>query len=139
MIEQIREWLLTCPLLSGQRLNINHLSGDALEFSILESPTTPVLKRYMDGSTMRQKAVSLTATKDQTPDILQNLAESGFWENFSEWVEAQNKNRSFPALPGDCWVQSVAVTSTHYLMAATAATARWQIQLSITYFKKGER
>ena len=31
MIEQIREWLLTCPLLSGQRLNINHLSGDALE------------------------------------------------------------------------------------------------------------
>ena len=94
MIEQIREWLLTCPLLSGQRLNINHLSGDALEFSILESPTTPILKRYMDGSTMRQKAVSLTATKDQTPDILQNLAESGFWENFSEWVEAQNKKRS---------------------------------------------
>ena len=72
---------------------------------------------------MRQKAVSLTATKDQTPDILENIAQSGFWEDFIEWVEAQNKKRSFPALPGDSRVQSVAVTSTHYLMAATAATA----------------
>lgn len=139
MIESIREWLLCCPLLAGERLNVNHLQGDALEYAIIEAPTTPVLTQYMDGSSIRQKVFALSAIKDESPDILQNIAESGFWEQFTQWVENQNRNRSFPFVDSTKRIRKIAVTSTHYLLSTTPTTARWQIQLSVTYYQKGER
>lgn len=139
MIEKIREWLLTCPLLSEQRLNVNHLLGYGLEYSIIESPTTPIVTQYMDGSSIRQKVFALAAIKDESPDILQNIAESGFWEQFTDWVEQQNRLRHYPDFGTAKQVRKTAVTSTHYLLSTTPSTARWQIQLSVTYYQKGER
>ena len=139
MVEKIREWLLACPLLEGQRLNVNHLLGDSIEYAIIESPTTPILTKYMDGSSIRQKVFALSAVKDETPDILQNIAESGFWEQLTEWVEQQNRNRNYPKFDNAKRVRNIAVTSTHYLLASTPTTARWQIQLAVTYYQKGDR
>lgn len=139
MIEKIREWLLTCPLLADQRLNVNHLLGYGIEYSIVEAPTTPIVTQYMDGSSIRQKVFALAALKDESPDILQNIAESGFWEQFTHWVEQQNRLRNYPDFGTTKRVRKVAVTSTHYLLSTTPTTARWQIQLSVTYYQKGER
>lgn len=139
MIEAIRKWLLTCPLLEGQRLNVNNLGGDVLEFAIIEAPTTPILTQYLDGSSIRQKAFAVGSIQDYSTDILQQIANSGFWEKFTAWVEEQNRLRNYPALDSGCIPRKIEVTSTHYLLQTTASTGRYQVQMTLTYYQKGDR
>lgn len=139
MTEAIREWLMTCPQVEGQAFNVNHLGAEPLEFAIIEAPTTPVLKRYVDGSTMRRKAFALSAVQDYSPDVLQNIAASGLWDEITNWVEAQNRARSFPRLGDGITCSRVEVTATHSLLQTTPTTGRYQLQLAITYHQRGER
>ncbi|MGN0975888.1 MAG: hypothetical protein ACI4OL_07775 [Gemmiger sp.] len=139
MIESMRSWLLACPLLAGDRLNVNYLGDQSLEYALYEAPTQPVLRRYLDGSTQRRAAFALAAVQDYSPDILQNLAASGFWEQLTDWVELQNRRRNFPALGPGKTPRKIEVTSTHYLLRTTPSTARYQVQLALTYEQKGTR
>ena len=138
-IEAIRAWLMTCPQVAGEAFGLNHLGAEPLEFAIIEAPTTPILKHYMDGSTLRRKVFALSAVQDYSPDVLQNLAASGLWEDITLWVETQNRARNFPLL-GDGFVcRRVEVTATHTLLQTTSTTGRYQLQLAITYYQKGAR
>ena len=133
VIQSLKDWLLTCPLLEGQRLNTNYLGAEATEFAIIETPTNPVREHYLDGSGVRQKVVAITAVQDSSPDLLQQLAASGFWEELCEWVEDQVRNDDLPELDGDRETCSVEVTASPYLFYTTAQTARYQVQVLITY------
>lgn len=138
MIDAIRDWLRTCPLIGkNDRFSVDWLDAEPLAFSIEEIPNTAVVRRYADGTTMREKAWVLAAVQDYSPDTLQQIANSGLWESFADWVEAQNKARIFPALPEGCTPAKVEITTTHYLYRAGASTARYQVQMKLTYYKKG--
>lgn len=133
VLQAIADWLRGCPLLADQRLNVNYLGAEPVEYAIIEAPTTPVLQSYLDGSSIRQRAVAITAVKDYSPDLLQQLAETGFWEAFAQWVEAQNEAETLPDLGDGKTSLVVEVSATHYLLQTTAQTARYQIQLLLTY------
>lgn len=138
MLEAVSAWLQQCPLLAGQRINANYLGADALDWALIEAPTTPVLTRYMDGSTLRQKAYALTAVQDYSPDLLMQLAASGIWEGISEWIQAQAFYRkNLPDLGEGKTCTKVEVTATHSIIYSSAQTARYQLQIMITYFQKG--
>lgn len=138
ILQAFTDWLEGCPLLSDQRLNVNYLGLEPLEYAVIEAPAAPVLARYLDGSSTRQKSMAITAIQDYSPDLLQQLAESGFWERFGDWVEAQDDAEQLPDLGEGRTAVSVAVTASHYLLQNTAQTARYQIQLSLTYDQEAE-
>lgn len=131
--ESLRDWLLECPQLAGQRLNTNYLGAEAAEFSIVEAPVTPVVSTYLDGTTVRQKSVALTAVQDYSPDILLQLAASGFWETVADWIEARNDADDLPDLGPGREATSIAVSAAHYVLHTTATTARYQLQMLLTY------
>ncbi len=133
VLQAIADWLRGCPLLADQRLNVNYLGAEPVEYAIIEAPTTPVLQSYLDGSSIRQRAVAITAVKDYSSDLLQQLAETGFWEAFAQWVETQNEAETLPDLGDGKTSLAVEVSATHYLLQTTAQTARYQIQLLLTY------
>ena len=133
VLQAFADWLRDCPLLADQRLNVNYLGAEPVEYAIIEAPTTPVLQSYLDGSTIRQRAVAITAVKDYSSDLLQQLAETGFWEAFAQWVETQNEAETLPDLGDGKTSLAVEVSATHYLLQTTAQTARYQIQLLLTY------
>lgn len=140
MINEIRTWLRGCPLIDEEeRFNVNYLDASPMCFSIEETPNTPVTKTYLDGSTIREKNWVLASTQDYSPDVLQQLANSGFWEKFSDWVEKQNKQHNFPQMTEGRIAKKVEVSTTHYLYQADTNTARYQLQMRLTYFQKGER
>ena len=140
MIEEIRNWLRTCPLIDqSDRFNVNYLSQEPLAFSVEETPSNAIARRYMDGSTLRAKTWVLAAVQDYSPDVLAQVGNSGFWEQFSAWVEQQGRARNFPAMPKGCKARKIEVTTTHYLYRANTNTARYQVQMQLTYFEKGER
>ena len=133
VLQAFADWLRGCPLLADQRLNVNYLGAEPVEYAIIEAPTTPVLQSYLDGSSIRQRAVAITAVKDYSPDLLQQLAETGFWEAFAQWVETQNEAETLPDLGDGKTSLAVEVSATHDLLQTTAQTARYQIQLLLTY------
>lgn len=140
MISEIRKWLRTCPLIDqNDRFNVNYLDAEPVAFSIEETPNSPIIRRYMDGSSIREKIWVLAAVQDYSPDILSQIANSGFWEEFSDWVEQQNRERNFPVMKSGQIPRKIEVTTTHYLYYAGKNTARYQVQMRLTYFQKGER
>ena len=55
MINHIRDYFATCPLLSTNRaLNVDFLSKDITEYSIETEPHTLIVETYIDGSSIRK-------------------------------------------------------------------------------------
>ncbi|MGM9594170.1 MAG: hypothetical protein ACI3U8_07430 [Candidatus Onthomonas sp.] len=133
VLEALKEWLLTCPLLEGQRLNTNYLGPEPVEFSLVESPVNPVVKQYLDGSSTRQKAAAITAVQDYSPDQLQQLAASGFWAELGGWIDAQNDLDNLPQLEEGKTSCSVEITASHYIFQTGPQTARYQMQILLVY------
>lgn len=140
MIESIRTWLRDCPLIDKKdRFNVNFLDADPICYTVEETPTSPIIKRYLDGSTVREKAFAVASRDEYGGDVLINIANSGFWEQFSDWVEQQNKSKNYPQMAEGQKPMTIEITTTHYLYEASATTARYQLQMKLTYFQKGER
>lgn len=140
MVSEIRDWLRTCPLIDkNDRFCVNYLDAEPVSFCLEETPNTAVVRRYTDGSSIREKTFVLAATQDYSSDTLSQIANSGFWEKFSDWVEAQNRKHTFPAMRSNQTPRKIEVTTTHYLYGTTEDTARYQVQMKLTYFQKGVR
>lgn len=139
VLDCLRRWLMACPLLAGQRLNVNFLGPEGLEYNLVENPVSPILATYLDGSTVRQKAVSLTSVQDYSPDLLEQISASGFWEEVTEWITARAGAGDLPQLAEGRTATGLSVTSAPYLFSTTAATARYQLQLLLTYEQEPEQ
>lgn len=139
IIESLQEYLQACPLLAGARLNVDFLPARPLEYMISPSPVDEVLRAYVHGSSLRQYVFVLASKSPVDEDVAQNLANSGFYEKMSAWMETQTRQRRFPALPAGKQPVLIEAMSTGYLMSATGTEGQYQIQCRLVYFQKGER
>lgn len=141
IIKSLRDYIRTCPHLdtfnNAIRVNVNFLGPDVDAYSIEEVPTEPILKKYVNGDSIRQYAFVFTSREPYGVDVLQNIDNSGFYEKFADWIEIQNNNEIFPLLDNGLEPLEIKVTSTGYAFAVTEDTAQFQIQLRLKYFKRG--
>lgn len=98
IIEAVRKYLQTCPLLKGGTLNVDFLPPEAATYSVDVVPVKPVLKAYMDGSSQRQFLFVLATRTYYGEFVRQQLDNLCFFEEFAEWLDKQNRTRSFPDL-----------------------------------------
>lgn len=138
--ESLYEYFSECPLLAdNRRINIDFLPDDKREYSISMIPSTPVVKQYLDGTTRRQQLFYFGSSEYWDQTALQNLANSGFYEQFADWIERQNKIRVFPELPEGMTPEKIECLTTGYLHSRDeSGNAKYQIQCRITYIKKGD-
>ena len=134
IIESIRNYLLTCPLLNDSRVNIDWLGAETAEYSIDGSPVNPIVKRYADGGTVRQFNFVFSSVEAYGQDVLNNIENSGFYEDFAEWLEKQNKAQSLPKMDNGRKAISIEALNTGYLFENTADRARYQIQCRLLYY-----
>ena len=140
MTENIRKWLRSCPLVSkNDEFNINFLSEQPMSYTIDSVPGNIILKRYLSGDTVRQKAFVIASRSEYSNDVLTNIETEGFWDSFEQWIESQNRLRKFPAAEENQQIQKIDITSSHYVYSTGPDTARYQIQITITYYQKGDR
>ena len=71
--------------------------------------------------------------------VRQQLDNLCFFEEFAEWLDKQNRTRSFPDLGDGRNARKLEVTTSGYVFAPDTDTARYQIQCRLSYFQKGER
>lgn len=141
IINALRDYVRTCPHLdtfnNAIKVNVNYLEPNTDTYSIEEVPIEPIVKRYVNGDSIRQYAFVFTSREPYGIDVLQNIDNSGFYEKFADWIENQNDNEIFPLLDNGLEPLEVKVTSTGYVIDVSEDTARYQIQLRLKYFKKG--
>ncbi len=140
-IEAVTAWLHTYPPLADGRIGVDFLSADAQTYSVDVMPGKEIIKKYLDGSTVRQFDFVLASRELKEDDIGQNLEIHAFYEGFAQWVEAQNKiGGRLPHLAAGRSAKRVEVTTSGYpFFVDEHGTAQYQIQMKMTYYQKGER
>lgn len=140
IIESLREYISSCPYLYefNKGINIDYLDNDTTTYSIEEVPVTPVIKRYIDGSTERQYDFIFASRESYGDDVFQNIENSGFYEKFANWIEKQNYNGVLPILDEGKDARKIMVSTTGYAFQTDINSARYQIQMKLIYFQKEE-
>lgn len=139
IIEAVRQFLQSCPLLTDDRLNVDFLPAEAATYSVDVVPTTPIVRRYLDRSSIRQFSFVLATRAFYGQLIRQQLDNLAFFEAFTEWLEAQDAAKNFPDLGPNRQALQMEVVASGYAFAAGTENARYQIQLKLTYHQKGAR
>lgn len=142
MLEQIRNYLLTCPLLkSDSRVGVEYLDNEATNYSIEEGiGYDPVISTYIDMSSRRKFLFSLTSREFfGQSEIEQNIANSKFYQDFYEWLEENTLNGILPNLDDDKSPESITALTGGYIMSVDEGMkkARYVIQCQLIYEKKG--
>lgn len=136
IIESIRNFIAGCPLLkNGVLLNVDRLGATEIEYTVDGEMTSPVLRNYTDGSTLRQFDFVFASREKYGADTLQNIANSGFYEDFANWIETQSNAGNLPELDQYRIPQYLEILSGGYVFDADDSTARYQIQLKFVYYQ----
>ena len=136
IIQSLWDYFLACPLMCDRKINVDFLPEKSLEYSIDTTPATEIIKQYVDGSSVRQYLFVIRSVQDYGSDVLQNIANSGFFESLSNWLEEQTRKKNFPTLPSGKEPQKIEAQSTGYLFVSGPDTGKYQIQCRLQYFKE---
>jgi hypothetical protein len=135
ILEALWSYFQQCELLEEGVLHVNYLGSNRIEYTLDETPAEPIVKTYVDGSTIRQKVFVFASREYYEPDALVNIASSGFYERLINWIEEQNEEGNLPELPGVLSSQKLEILSQQYLFQAEEDRARLQIQARLLYYK----
>ena len=134
IIEAIREYISNLDCMATFEINVNYLDGENDSFSIEEVPCNQIIKKYLDGSTLRQYQFVFCGREPYGAEILQNIENSTFYEDFANEIEEKNSNDVLPTLEG-MEATSLEITSNAYTVSVTEDTAMYQINLNLKYYK----
>ena len=137
IIETLKNYFdnLECLKIFGSSVNANFLGGEPRSYSLEEVPCNPIIKKYLDGSTLRQYQFVFCGREPYGAEILQNIENSTFYEDFANEIEEKNNNDVLPTLQG-MEATSLEITSNAYTVSVTEDTAMYQINLNLKYYKK---
>lgn len=132
-MERIKEYIETCPLLDGDKINVDYLKDKVYSYSIDRTPSSPEVKHFIDGKGGKYHITfDFSVTAPLSSKVVTNLANSKFGEDFTEWIKTQNRLKNFPKIDG---AFSIKCTSPSYVLQKTETTAIYIIQIDFTYYE----
>lgn len=105
-------------------------------YSVESSVTEPIVDRYIDGTSIRQENFIFSSTDTYGPDVRQNIANLGFFEDFAAWLEECTRNKDFPDLGDGRKPIKIEALTTGYAYQTGVHEAKYQIQCRIKYFQR---
>ena len=99
IIEGVADFFKDCPLLNAGVFRVDALGDEPQEYTIETGIFNPIIETYIDGSSDRRYQFNFGSREYYSMDRLQNIANSTFYEDFANWVEAQEAAGNFPELP----------------------------------------
>lgn len=139
-LETLRAWFRTCPAIrSGKRFRIDYLAADPTEYALYAVPSAIAYHENVLGEDVPNEIQTVNyifASKESYgADIQQNLANMGFYDAVVNWIIAQNNAHNFPQIAGGA-VKSIVPTLTAYPAEVGSDSAKYQIQLKMTYRRR---
>lgn len=139
--EKISDWLKTyTPRFSWIYFNVTNSEPGNLSLNSVQNERE--LDKFIDGSRRVEFLFALDLVKEyDTGTSTINLEANKEFENISEWIEAQNKDKNFPDFGNNIIIEQVDVLETvpSVTIDTQAGMAKYQGQFKITYMEmKGE-
>lgn len=139
IMEGLTDYFLQCPLLKDGVFRVNALGSDPVEYALESAITSPVLKKYIDGSSIRQYQFNFNSREAYSMDRIIAIQNGNFYEDFCNWVEEQSILGNLPNMPDGCEAQSLTVLAPGFMLDATMENAFYQVQLQLIYFKEASK
>lgn len=135
ILEHIRDYLRGYPKLAGERIDIDCLGSDADSFSLDAVPGEPVVRRYLDGSTVRRCLFLFSCRAYYGQDLRQQAENLALLEDLEQWLERQRLFCKAPALGEKRAARPIAVVTSAYpaIINGDTGMARYQIQCELLY------
>lgn len=139
IIEGLAEYFLQCPLLKDGVFRVNALGSEPVEYALEPAITSPVIRRYVDGSSVRQYQFNFNSKEAYAMDRILAISNESFYEDFCNWVEEQSISGNLPEMPEGCEAQALSVLAPGYMLDATEENAFYQVQLQLQFFKEAPK
>ncbi|MBQ7985931.1 MAG: hypothetical protein IJ304_01530 [Clostridia bacterium] len=134
IIDAVREYMLSCPLLAGKKININCLGTKMRSFSIDNAASESVIKKYCDGSSLKQAVFTLAVRDRYDEKLNENLYVMKLLEEVEDWIYKQNILKNLPNLAdGNLVPRSIEVTKSGHLHDTSMGSGRWQLEFKMVY------
>jgi len=135
--EQLRLWFRGCPALSAEnRFRVDYLAENPTEYSLYAVPSQINYQENVLGEQVPMPIQTVNyifaSRESYGADVEQNLANLGFYDEIVAWIIDQNSKHDFPRMSGGR-ITSIVPTLTAYPIKIGSDTARYQIQLRVTY------
>ena len=133
VIESIQTYIKTCTELeTGRPVWVNYL-GAINQYSIVPLPGTKILEEYVNGVKIVEYPFSFQ-TMESTADDLERLANAGFFEAFSDWMDDQTESDNLPTLGAGQTAELIEAVNCGYLFAqGESDTGIYQIDCRLQY------
>lgn len=131
-MQLIKEFIETCKLLNGNKINVDYLKDKTISYSIDRTPSNPIISKDILGGQTKQITFDFVVQAPLSSQAIINLANSKFCEDFMKWIEDNNKNKKYPKIDG---VQEISCTSPGYILQKTETTAIYIIQMRCEYYE----
>ena len=133
MISKIRQYFFDLGIIDeNSNINVDFLSNEPIQYVIEPIPVEPIIKPYKDGGSLRQFVFQFGSREYFGADVVQNMANTEFYEDFSALIEDNNRKGVLPEIDG---IQSIECLSNGTINEDNTNNAKYVIQMRITYYK----
>ena len=127
-IELIKEFIETCAYLKSGKVNVDYIKDEPQSYGIEETPATTVLTQFADGGVRKQ--IQFDFSVQANFSALENIKNSKFCDDFTDWIYEQDKIENLPEIDGICWIKC---TGRGTILQTTETTAIYVIPMQVVY------
>ena len=127
-MELIKEFIETCSYLKKGKVNVDYIKDNPQSYSIDETPVDPVLVNFRDGG--RRLQIQFDFSIQANFSILENIKNSKFCDDFTDWIYEQDKIGNLPKIDNICWIKCLGRGT---IQQTTENTAIYVIPMQIAY------
>lgn len=127
-MELIKDFIETCPYLNKGKVNVDYIKDKPLSYSIDETPVDPVLQNFSDGG--RRLQIQFDFSIQANFSALENIKNSKFCDDFTDWIYEQNKKENLPKIDGAVWIKCLGRGT---ILQTTETTAIYVIPMQLVY------
>ena len=118
MIDSVRDYIANCPYLDDfTEVNVNYLVNKVKAYSVNEGASyNPIITTDILGNEESQFQFTFDAKFYWNDEIANNVDNSNFFDNFSNWLRENNNNKIFPTIGSDdISITSISANSNGYI------------------------
>lgn len=136
IIEALKNYFMSYAAMSEMTPYVDALDFKTGSVSFESTPDdSPIIKRYLDGSTERKYTFVIAFEFDYSEEFQQTMDNCGFFEDLQAWLEEQVADDNLPALNAGQQATDLQALTHGYIydIASDMQRARYQIQCKLTY------
>lgn len=137
IIEGVKSFIASCPYLTEMAaIYTDYTDSEPDNYGIADYGEGEAVSVYMDGSMVCQHNFALYF-RAYTSSDRERIEATGFFEKFSDWLDAQTKKRALPELGEGKTAESIrAANAMLYQQDEDGAKGLYQAQFILTYEKE---